>query len=319
MLLLSELESQTSHLRARAVKADSNADALAEAQSALAERDQQLQVATEEIERLRDLAQTAVREALRTCREAEAQRDNLQQMLQEQQQARAEVEAAAEAQRASAQQAQQEATQQAEAQLEAVRQERGGLRHCTIAAAVRRRHVSAAAHMLCSSHDGVKSIPCHVHWLLPSYWSMGADCIAACINNTKVNLCTSCVLHQLQPRWQRPWRGSRVSGGSCCSTCRRPMHRLWTCTMNWAQPFSKAAPHPAVRAGCLPYGPQLLEVLAAGVGVALQVLLSTAHQALLQQLRLQTLGAVKVCGLWTDFSVPLPRSAGLVGCLTPAL
>jgi hypothetical protein len=57
LLLLSELESQTSHLRARAAKADSNAEALAEAQSALAERDQQLQAAAEEIERLRDLAQ----------------------------------------------------------------------------------------------------------------------------------------------------------------------------------------------------------------------------------------------------------------------
>lgn len=57
LLLLSELESQTSHLRARAAKADSNADALAEAQSALAEREQQLQAATEEIERLRNLAQ----------------------------------------------------------------------------------------------------------------------------------------------------------------------------------------------------------------------------------------------------------------------
>jgi hypothetical protein len=52
-----ELEAQTNHLRARAAKADSNSEALAEARAALTARDQQLQEASDEIERLRDLAQ----------------------------------------------------------------------------------------------------------------------------------------------------------------------------------------------------------------------------------------------------------------------
>lgn len=52
-----ELEAQTQHLRARADKADSSSEALAQANAALAARDTQLQEATGEIERLGDLAQ----------------------------------------------------------------------------------------------------------------------------------------------------------------------------------------------------------------------------------------------------------------------
>jgi len=52
-----ELESQTQHLRARAAKADSSSEGLAEAASSLAAREQQLQEANEENEQLRDLAQ----------------------------------------------------------------------------------------------------------------------------------------------------------------------------------------------------------------------------------------------------------------------
>lgn len=100
------------------------------------------------------LRQTAVREALRTCREAEAQRDNLQQMLQEQQEARAEAEAAAESERASAQQAQQEAAQQAESQLEAVRQERGGFNTVWHGA-----FTAVAAGSICGcSHSGARGL-----------------------------------------------------------------------------------------------------------------------------------------------------------------
>lgn len=55
-----ELEAQTQHLRARADKADSSSEALAQANAALAARDTQLQEATGEIERLGDLAQVCV-------------------------------------------------------------------------------------------------------------------------------------------------------------------------------------------------------------------------------------------------------------------
>lgn len=52
-----ELEGQTNHLRARASKASSNVGALAEVQAALAVREQQLQEASKEMERLREMAQ----------------------------------------------------------------------------------------------------------------------------------------------------------------------------------------------------------------------------------------------------------------------
>lgn len=55
-----ELEAQTQHLRARADKADSSSEVLAQANAALAARDTQLQEATGEIERLGDLAQVCV-------------------------------------------------------------------------------------------------------------------------------------------------------------------------------------------------------------------------------------------------------------------
>lgn len=82
------------------------------------------------------LLQTAVREALRTSREAEAQRDTLQQQLQQHQAAAAAAEAAAAAAQAAAAEAQHEAEQQAaaaagrlqaeaEERLEATNQEKG--------------------------------------------------------------------------------------------------------------------------------------------------------------------------------------------------
>jgi len=80
--------------------------------------------------------QTAVREALRTSREAEAQRDALQQQLQQHQAAAAAAEAAAAAAQAAAAEARHEAEQQAaaaagrlqaeaEERLEATNQEKG--------------------------------------------------------------------------------------------------------------------------------------------------------------------------------------------------
>jgi hypothetical protein len=56
-----ELELQTSLLRARAAKADSDTGQLAEARTALAAREQQLSEATHELGKLRELAQVRVR------------------------------------------------------------------------------------------------------------------------------------------------------------------------------------------------------------------------------------------------------------------